>query len=128
MARAIMGGDFRAIKKAPVTAEPVDPRLMLVDLFMGREVQPEGFVDLTVPPSEGFVDLSGDAPDYSGLFIEDAQEPAGQPVADETENLAVEAPEAADEAQVQPEPDEKPEDPEPVAAEDDYDPIAAVLG
>ncbi len=49
-------------------------------------------------------------------------------MADETENLAVEAPEAADEALVQPEPDEEPVASEQVQDEQDYDPIAAVLG
>ncbi len=130
MARAIMGGDFRAIKKAPAAAS-VDPRLALVDLFLGRPVQPDGTVDLTVPLPEGFIDLtSGEGPryDYADLFIEDAQEPAGEPVAETGADGPVEAQTAVDEAPVQPEPEEKTEDPEPVAAEDDYDPIAAVLG
>jgi hypothetical protein len=119
MGRLVMDRGFRRIKKAPVAAEPVDPRLALVDLFVNGQAAPQGFVDLSSGP---------DSPHYSDLFIEDAQEPAEEPVADETENLAVEAPEAADEALAQPEPEEKTEDPEPVAAEDDYDPIAAVLG
>ncbi len=88
MARAIMGGDFRAIKKAPAAVEPIDPRLALVDLFAAGQQSSQDFIDLSTPL--------------------DAQEPAEEPVADETENLAVEAPEAADEALVQPEPDEEP--------------------
>lgn len=133
MARAIMGGDFRPIRRdpAPVVAE-TDPRLMLVDLFKGTQgSRPSGTIDLSAPLPEGFIDLSsGDGPryDYADLFIEDAQEAVEAPVEDGSENSPVEAPEAVDEAPVKPEPEEKTEDPEPVAAEDDYDPIAAVLG
>jgi hypothetical protein len=119
MGRLVMDSGFRRIKKAaPVEAEPVDPRLALVDLFVSGHAAPEGFVDLS----------QHDGPDLSDLFIEDAQEPAEQPVADTGADGPVEAPTAVDEAPAQPEPEEKTEDPEPVAAEDDYDPIAAVLG
>ena len=116
MGRLVMDGGMRRIKRAaPVVAEPVDPRLVLVDLFVNGQVAPEGFIDLSVV----------DAPNYSALFIEDAQETAEQPVADETENYTVKAPEAADEAPAKPRRVVKPSAP---VNEDDYDPIAAVLG
>lgn len=121
MGRAIMGGDFRAIRSVEVTV--TDPGktaalLELVGLFAGTQVfRPEGY-DPDAPLPEGAIDLS----------IPDSQEPAEQPLEDGSENSPISLPEAADEAPAQPEPVEEPPAPEPVAEKDDYDPIAAVLG
>lgn len=124
MARLFMGGDFRAIRRAPAPVEEQpDPRLALVDLFAGTQVfRPEG------AQTSGVIDLSGDAPDYSGLFVGDAQEPAGEPQTDETQSAPAE-PEAAAEPEQEAE-NEDTEPPAPAAPQDekDYDPIAAVLG
>lgn len=130
MRRKVMDGGFRRIKTAPVAAEPQpDPRLALVDLFRDTQVfRPEGVVDPAEPPPEGFVDLSGDAPDYGGLFVEDTQEPAGQSVADTGDASPEVAPEAAHEAPPEPEPVVEPVASEPKSNDEDYDPIAAVLG
>src|SRR3546814_3760420 len=79
MVRKVMDGGFRRLKKAPA-AEPVDPRLALVDLFMNGQAAPQvGFIDLSSPLPEGAIDLSGDEPRIVG-FEEDAQEPVGEPV------------------------------------------------
>src|SRR3546814_12382951 len=81
MVRKVMDGGFRRLKKAPA-AEPVDPRLALVDLFMNGQAAPQvGFIDLSSPLPEGAIDLSGDEPRIVG-FEEDAQEPVGEPVAE----------------------------------------------
>lgn len=147
MARQFMGGDFRAIRRAPAPVEEQpDPRLALVDLFAGTQVfRPEGTIDLAAPLPEGFIDLSGDAPDYSGLFVEDpmvqqamdlmaqpldpgAQEPAGQPEPDTGADGPVEVQTVVDEAPVHAEPVAEPKPPVAPQDEQDYDPIAAVLG
>lgn len=111
MARAIMGGDFKAIRRsapAPVAEQP-DPRLALVDLFAGTHVVP-------VPaPAE---------PEHEQI----AQEPAEEPQEDGTQDSPAEPDTAAEpepvaeneDAEAQPE--TQPQD------EKDYDPIAAVLG
>lgn len=117
MVRAIMGGDFRAIRRVPVEEQP-DPRLALVDLFK----------DTQIAQTSGVVDLSGDSPDYGALFTEDSQEPAEEPQEDGTQDSPAEPDTAAE-----PEPTTADEDDEPPAEtepkdEKDYDPIAAVLG
>lgn len=120
MRRKVMDSGFRRIKAAPVVAEPQpDPRLALVDLFLNGQVASQGFVDLSSGP---------DSPHYSDLFVEDAQEPAEQPVTAGSENSPVEAPEVVDEEQVKPEPVSEPDPRVQVQDEQDYDPIAAVLG
>ena len=118
MARQFMGGDFRAISKAaPVAAEP-DPRLALVDLFR----------DTQVAQTSGVIDLSGDAPDFGALFVEDAQEPVVEPEPSTGDAGPDEAATPEDGAPADAEPDEKVEAPEQTQDEQDYDPIAAVLG
>src|SRR3546814_20389912 len=77
MVRKVMDGGFRRLKKVPA-AEPVDPRLALVDLFMNGQAEPQvGFIDLSSPPQEGAIELSGDEPGKRGVE-EDAQEPGGE--------------------------------------------------
>lgn len=152
MARQFMGGDFRAIRRAPAPVEP-DPRLALVDLFRDTQVfrpeghdpnapLPEGALDFSgdepmrvtadgslepaVSQTSGVIDLSGDAPDYSGLFVEDAQEAAEPTQPDADDNAPHEVQEAADKAPADAEQVEKVEVQE--QDEQDYDPIAAVLG
>jgi hypothetical protein len=114
MGRLVMDRGMRRIKRTPA-AEPVDPRLALVDLFMNGQEAPQGFVDLS----------QHDGANLSDLFIEDPQAPAEQPVADETENSLVEVSEAAHEEPAKPEPVVEAS---PRLDADDYDPIAAVLG
>lgn len=130
MRRRVMDSGFRRIKAAPVSAAPQpDPRLALVDLFKDSQVfRPEGTIDLAAPLPGGFVDLSGDAPDYGALFVEDTQEPSEQPEPDGGDTSPEVAPEAAHETPAEPEPVVEPVAPEQVQGEKDYDPIAAVLG
>jgi len=120
MARLVMDGGFRRIKRAaaaPAAPEP-DPRLALVDLFAAGQSAPQG---------------DAEQPDPADLALEllsvplesDAQEPAGATEPEPTDAGAPDAAEDADEA-AGPE-DEPVEDPAP-ADEKDYDPIAAVLG
>lgn len=124
MRRKVMDNGFRRIKAAPVAAEAQpDPRLALVDLFRDTQVFRPG-----VPQTSGVIDLSGDAPDYSGLFEEDSQEAAEQAQPDSDDNAPHEAQEAADEAPADAEQVEKGEAQEQKQDEQDYDPIAAVLG
>lgn len=123
MARAIMGGDFRAIRRqvaAPAAPEP-DPRLALVDLFAAGQSAPQGDADPDPQP-----DPADRALELLPVPLEqDAQEPAG---ATEPEPTDAGAPDAAEDADEAPGPEDEPaEDPAP-ADEKDYDPIAAVLG
>lgn len=124
MARAIMGGDFRAIRRqvaAPAAPEP-DPRLALVDLFASAQSAPQGDAD-PQPLPEGALDLSGDEP--MRVTADGSLVPA---VATEPEPTDTAAPDAAEDAGGAPGPEDEPvEDPAP-ADEKDYDPIAAVLG
>lgn len=131
MARQFMGGDFRAISKAePVAAEPQpDPRLALVEQFATTQA----VADPDPVPTEFLtamtVDLASmDIPVLTDVFVEDAQEPAGQSEPDADDSAPQEAQEAADEAPADAEPVEKVEAQEQVQDEQDYDPIAAVLG
>lgn len=128
-----MGGDFRAIRRAPApVAEQPDPRLALVDLFAGTHIVsiPGEPIDLAAPLPEGVIDLSsGDAPDYSALFSEDSQEPAEEPQEDGTQDSPAEPGEAAEPEPTAVDEDAEPEPAPSVRADDsDYDPIAAVLG
>lgn len=131
MARQFMGGDFRAIRRAPAPVEEhSDPRLALVDLFKGTQVaQTSDVIDLAAPLPEGTIDLSGDSPDYSALFVEDSQEPAEEPQEDGTQDSPAEPGEAAEPEPTTADEDAEPEPAPKVKADDaDYDPIAAVLG
>lgn len=122
MARRVMDGGFRRIKRAaaPIAPEP-DPRLALVDLFAAGQSAPQGDADPDPQP-----DPADRALELLSVPLEqEPQEPAG---ATEQEPTDTAAPDAAEDAHEAPGPEDEPvEDPAP-ADEKDYDPIAAVLG
>lgn len=121
MARTVMDGGFRRIKRTAPTAAP-DPRLALVDLFAAAQSVPQGDAD-PQPLPWGALDLSGDVP--MRVTADGSLEPVEQPVPDQTDNPA---PDAAPPADGAPAPQDEPvPDPATVDAQD-YDPIAAVLG
>ena len=113
MGRLVMDRGMRRIKRAPA-AEP-DQRLLLVEQFAAAR-QPDPADD---PMVQKILEFMGQPLDQG------SQEPAEQPVADETENSSVEVSEAADEEPAKPEPVVEAS---PRLDADDYDPIAAVLG